>query len=181
MDTGLLASACYTGRRSIARIEAEIAGAGAPAPPDAGTPRVMDPTGVREQAAAALDDNWPDVLKALRAGLEDKDARKVAAVAVSYVQLVYGRQLQQPVDEEPADPLDGGSTCPQRCRALAPRGARSGREHRTEKCDPVPPRTRAGAPGSAHATAGCPLVPVSRQEIAVREARSASVRATAGP
>jgi hypothetical protein len=38
--------------------------------------------------------------------LKDKDARKAAAVAVSYVQLVYGRQLQQPEDEQPADPLD---------------------------------------------------------------------------
>jgi hypothetical protein len=25
---------------------------------------------------------------------------------VAYVQLVYGRQLQQPMDEQPADPLD---------------------------------------------------------------------------
>ncbi len=33
--------------------------------------------------------------------------RKAAAVAVSYVQLVYGRQLQQPVDEQPIqDRLD---------------------------------------------------------------------------
>ncbi len=46
------------------------------------------------------------MLAALRRGLEDKDARKAAAVAVSYVQLVYGRQLQQPEDEQPADPLD---------------------------------------------------------------------------
>jgi hypothetical protein len=29
--------------------------------------------------------------------------------AVAYVQLVYGRQLQQPADEEPADPLDVAS------------------------------------------------------------------------
>ena len=56
---------------------------------------------VRERAAAALDDDWPDVLAALRSGLKDKDARKAAAVAVSYVQLVYGRQLQQPEDEHP--------------------------------------------------------------------------------
>jgi hypothetical protein len=41
----------------------------------------------------------------LRRGLQDKDARKAAGVAVSYVQLVYGRQLQQPVDEEPASDL----------------------------------------------------------------------------
>jgi len=61
---------------------------------------------VGERAAAALDDDWPDVLAALRRGLDDKDARKAASVAVAYVQLVYGRQLQQPVDEQPADPLD---------------------------------------------------------------------------
>ena len=61
---------------------------------------------VRERAAHALDDDWPDVLAALRTGLKDKDARKAAAVAIQYVQLVYGRQLQQPEDEEPADPLD---------------------------------------------------------------------------
>ena len=46
---------------------------------------------VRERAARALDDDWPQVLAALRRGLDDKDARKAAAVAVSYVQLVYGR------------------------------------------------------------------------------------------
>ena len=62
---------------------------------------------VRERAAAALEDDWPDVLAALRAGLKDKDSRKAAAVAVSYVQLVYGRQLQQPSDEaRTEDPLD---------------------------------------------------------------------------
>jgi hypothetical protein len=61
---------------------------------------------VRERAARALDDDWPDVLAALRRGLEDKDAGKAARTAVAYVQLVYGRQLQQPVDEQPADPLD---------------------------------------------------------------------------
>jgi hypothetical protein len=65
--------------------------------------------GVRERAARALDDDWPQVLAALRRGLEDKDARKAAAVAVSYVQLVYGRQLQQPKDEETSDPLDVAS------------------------------------------------------------------------
>jgi hypothetical protein len=60
---------------------------------------------VRERAAAGLDDDFPAVLAALRRGLEDKDARKPAAVAVSYLQLVYGRQLQQPADEAPSDPL----------------------------------------------------------------------------
>jgi hypothetical protein len=49
----------------------------------------------------------PTQCAALRRGLEDKDAGKAAAVAVSYVQLVYGRQLQQPADETAAsDPLD---------------------------------------------------------------------------
>jgi hypothetical protein len=61
---------------------------------------------VREGAAAALDDDWPDVLAALRRGLEDKDAGRAARTAIAYVQLVYGRQLQQPEDEQPADPLD---------------------------------------------------------------------------
>ena len=42
------------------------------------------------------------MLAALRRGLEDKDARKAAAVAVSYVPLVYGRQLQPPVVRERA-------------------------------------------------------------------------------
>ena len=61
---------------------------------------------VRERAAAALDDDFPDVLAALRRGLDDKDAGTAARTAVAYVQLVYGRQLQLPVDEQPADPLD---------------------------------------------------------------------------
>jgi hypothetical protein len=56
--------------------------------------------------AAALDDDFPAVLAALRRGLKDKDAGRVARTAVAYVQLVYGRQLQQPADEQPADPLD---------------------------------------------------------------------------
>jgi hypothetical protein len=64
---------------------------------------------VRERAAHALDDDFPAVLAALRRGLEDKDARKAASVAVSYVQLVYGRQLQQPKDEQTSDPLDVAS------------------------------------------------------------------------
>jgi hypothetical protein len=46
------------------------------------------------------------VLAALRRGLSDKCAGKAARTAIAYVQLVYGRQLQQPVDEVPADPLD---------------------------------------------------------------------------
>ena len=58
------------------------------------------------EGAAALDDDFPLVLAALRRGLSDKDARKAAAVAVFDVQLVYGRQLQQPLDEQPTDPLD---------------------------------------------------------------------------
>jgi hypothetical protein len=62
---------------------------------------------VRERAAAALDDDFPAVLAALRRGLEDRDAGKAARTAVAYVQLVYGRQLQQPADESAsADPLN---------------------------------------------------------------------------
>ena len=53
-----------------------------------------------------MDDDFPAVLVALRRGLEDKDAGKAARTVVAYVQLVYGRQLQQPEDEQPADPLD---------------------------------------------------------------------------
>jgi hypothetical protein len=49
------------------------------------------------------------MLAALRRGLEDKDAGKAARTAVAYVQLVYGRQLQQPKDEETSDPLDVAS------------------------------------------------------------------------
>jgi hypothetical protein len=56
---------------------------------------------VRERAAATLDDDFPPVLAALRRGLADKDAGKAARTAVAYVQLVYGRQLQQPEDETP--------------------------------------------------------------------------------
>jgi hypothetical protein len=73
--------------------------------PARGAPRVP----VRERAAAALDDDFPAVLAALRRGLEDKDAGKAARTAVAYVQLVYGRQLQQSKDEQPADPLDVAS------------------------------------------------------------------------
>jgi hypothetical protein len=47
------------------------------------------------------------VLAALRRGLEDKDAGKAARTAIAYVQLVYGRQLQQPADETSSPhPLD---------------------------------------------------------------------------
>jgi hypothetical protein len=42
------------------------------------------------------------VLEALRRGLKDKSAATAARTAVAYVQLVYGRQLQQPEDEQPA-------------------------------------------------------------------------------
>jgi hypothetical protein len=61
----------------------------------------------RERAPRALDDNWPAVLEALRRGLADKDSGKARRTAIAYVQLVYGRQLQQPADEKSsADPLD---------------------------------------------------------------------------
>jgi hypothetical protein len=51
---------------------------------------------------------WPDVLAALRRGLKDPDSAKASRTAVAYVQLVYGRQLQQKEDEQPTgrDPLD---------------------------------------------------------------------------
>jgi hypothetical protein len=75
--------------------------------------------GVRERAARALDDDWPQVLAALRRGLEDRDAGKAARTAVAYVQLVYGRQLQQPADESAsADPLDVSSMTREQRNAL---------------------------------------------------------------
>ena len=86
-------------------------GRGRPYPRNARDARRMSVQGmsVRERAAAALDDDWPQALAALRRGLEDRDAGKAARTAVAYVQLVYGRQLQQPADERPADPLDVAS------------------------------------------------------------------------
>jgi hypothetical protein len=54
-------------------------------------------------AGLALDDDWPDVLAALQAGLKQGTGAARARVAVSYVQLVYGRQLQQAEDEKPTD------------------------------------------------------------------------------
>jgi hypothetical protein len=59
-------------------------------------------------AALALDEDWPDVLAALRRGLKDPDSAKASRTAVAYVQLVYGRQLQQKEDEQStgSDPLD---------------------------------------------------------------------------
>lgn len=60
------------------------------------------------RAALALDDDWPDILAALRRGLKDPDSARASRTAVAYVQLVYGRQLQQKEDEQPtgSDPLD---------------------------------------------------------------------------
>jgi hypothetical protein len=64
-----------------------------------------DPT---RGAAAALDDDWPDVLAALRRGIKQKDGAKAAKAAGDYVALVYG--LQQKEDEQPiTDPLDVAS------------------------------------------------------------------------
>jgi hypothetical protein len=60
----------------------------------------------RRPSGGRLDDDFPAVLAALCRGLEDKDAGKAARTAVAYVQLVCGRQPQQPVDEQPTDPLD---------------------------------------------------------------------------
>lgn len=50
------------------------------------------------------------VLNALRRGLKDKSAATSARTPIAYVHLVYGRQLQQPADEQPADPLDVSAT-----------------------------------------------------------------------
>lgn len=56
----------------------------------------------------ARDSKPGDVLAALRRGLKDPDSAKASRTAVAYVQLVYGRQLQQKEDEQPtgSDPLD---------------------------------------------------------------------------
>lgn len=63
---------------------------------------------VRARAASALDDDFDDVLSALRAGIRDGKPAERARAAIGYVQLVYGRQLQQPTDERvnQADELD---------------------------------------------------------------------------
>ena len=63
------------------------------------------------RAALALDDDWPDVLAALRAGIKSGKPAERARAAIGYVQLVYGRQLQKEDDEQPADvdPLDVAS------------------------------------------------------------------------
>ena len=56
-----------------------------------------------------MDDDFPAVLEALRRGLRDKNAATAARTAVAYVQLVYGRRLQQPsvpVDTRIHPPLD---------------------------------------------------------------------------
>lgn len=67
--------------------------------------RAKDPA---RRAALALDDDWPDVLAALRRGLKDPNAGRASRAAIGYVRLVYGRQLQQKEDEQPtgSDPLN---------------------------------------------------------------------------
>jgi hypothetical protein len=57
----------------------------------------------RTHSAAALDDDWPDVLAALRAGIREGKPAERARAGIAYVQLVYGRQLQQAEDERPTD------------------------------------------------------------------------------
>jgi hypothetical protein len=50
------------------------------------------------------------VLAALRRGLKDPNAGRASRAAIGYVQLVYGRQLQQQADEQAAgDELDVAS------------------------------------------------------------------------
>jgi hypothetical protein len=60
------------------------------------------------RSALALDDDWPDELAALRAGIKSGKPAEGARAAIGYVQLVYGRQLQQKEDEQPtgSDPRD---------------------------------------------------------------------------
>ena len=45
------------------------------------------------------------MLAPLRRGLEDKDAGRAARTAIAYIELVYGRQLQQPEDEHASRPV----------------------------------------------------------------------------
>jgi hypothetical protein len=52
---------------------------------------------------------------------------------VAYVQLVYGRQLQQPMDEQPADPLDVSAMTREQRDAL---------KRRISAPPPYPPRRR---------------------------------------
>ena len=46
---------------------------------------------------------------------------EASRTAIAYVQLVYGRQLQQPKDEQPADPLDVSAMTREERQALKQR------------------------------------------------------------
>jgi hypothetical protein len=90
--------------RSTGIIRAATRAAGEAVPP-----RRAWTAGTQIRAAAlALDDDWPDVLAALRAGLKEGNGAIRARAGIAYVQLVYGRQLQQAEDEKPThgDELD---------------------------------------------------------------------------
>jgi hypothetical protein len=69
--------------------------------------------------AGALDEDWPEVLAALRRGLKSEKSMEASRTAIAYVQLVYGRELQQPKDEaSSADPLDVSAMTRERRDAL---------------------------------------------------------------
>ena len=130
---------------------------------------------VRERAALALEDDWPQVLAALRRGLADKDAGKAARTAVAYVQLVYGRQLQQPADELPVDPrrLVDDARAAKCIEAPHPRAASSpaaGTNWRYGRERSVNGRLRSRAAWFSPFM-GCPLAPVPPRSRATRGSR----------
>lgn len=55
---------------------------------------------------SALEENVEDIVAALKDGIRLPDRKAAAKAAGDWIALVYGRQLQQPADEQPADPLD---------------------------------------------------------------------------
>lgn len=55
---------------------------------------------------SALEENVEDIVAALKDGIRLPDREAAAKAAGDWIALVYGRQLQQPADEQPADPLD---------------------------------------------------------------------------
>jgi hypothetical protein len=55
---------------------------------------------LRDRAADALNEDGDAVLEALRTGVREGSPASRAQAAVSWVQLVYGRQLQAPKDEQ---------------------------------------------------------------------------------
>jgi len=123
-------------------------------------------------AALALDDDWPDVLAALRAGIREGKPAERARAGIAYVQLVYGRQLQQAEDEQPtaSDPLDIASMTREQRDKLKrrlltqhpPPRRRARLAHRlapgaqTSDCPTVLTRSRPGLPGLPMAASPVP-------------------------